>query len=482
MNISEFIRNGKLQLFLALLVLVSAYIFLYLHISSVSVIFDGDEFNHAAPALDFLIYLKEGNWTGLIDRISREAFYPPLFPILLSPIYYIFGVSDVVARNFSLVLYFFAIIVTALAAYKISLFELKDSRAGNLAASTVIFLGITAWYPVLNSALCMVESLGVLLMASLILLIFSGQRRYDSTASALIIAFIGILLFFTKYTFLILLLPGLFLAILSCARDKKSLKSAIKFISVVCFAAFLAAFSWYLFADRTQINYFLFDYPLRGYTFGLKPLLFYPKVILGKGFYHSIIGVLFIILIGLSLRGSWNKVWFRASILIIVCSIQGFAMIFERQLRHILPIIPCLWLLCSYALANFCYGEDNLRSNLERFFNRLSNPKPRSARFDIRGVMLIPLFLLVVGLGLTNKKGIRNAMIVFMEYHPIVNAAITNITAKIRPCCQYTTGGDQFGEWFYYLDWHAAKQSMITIKEASKKRITHDNSQSHKNN
>lgn len=155
--------------------------------------FDSDEANHANGGLALARELQQGDIGEAVEVIYRQNFYPPGMDWLKAGAFLLFGFTPLVARAFSVVNLFLAVLVL----YGISL-ELGVN--GALGGVLTAVLTLTMRPLLVNAGLVMMEIPGLLvsllfLWAYLRALKAPSRRRFLLTSVLLAWAF------FTKYTY-----------------------------------------------------------------------------------------------------------------------------------------------------------------------------------------------------------------------------------------------------------------------------------------
>lgn len=306
---------------------------------------DSDEFTHIVPAYDLYLKTQGGDLTGFVARVFEEGFYPPLHPLVVSVAFALFGPSTQVARLVSVALFAIAGLVLALATARVLKRNGVEASSVVRAALLALVLHASSTTVLLDSSLCMMEALGLLLVSAL-LFVLSGVSPLSRSA-ALVLGVLFSALLLTKYTFLVLVLPGLLLALPYVPKEWGDYWLLLR-RTALFFAIPLVAFSfWWVLADREQISRFLFDYPMRGHTLGIWEILYYPLIIPRE---FLALPWLICLLLPLAFWGAvrcWEQLAARAATLFFICALITLGLVAERTPRHLVIVVPCVWMLAG---------------------------------------------------------------------------------------------------------------------------------------
>ncbi len=156
--------------------------------------FDSDEATHAVGGLELALALKNHDWGGFLSEFYRQAFYPPGISWVKGLVFLTFGATPFVARMFSVVCLFLAILVL----YGLCL-EL-DGRYGWLIGLIAVTLTLTVQSLLANAALVMVETPG-LLVALLMLWVYVCALEHPTRGRLLLTSALLTFNFLVKYTY-----------------------------------------------------------------------------------------------------------------------------------------------------------------------------------------------------------------------------------------------------------------------------------------
>ncbi len=411
-------------------------------------LFDSDEYAHAGPALDFAILAERGNWSKLLDRFLAESAYPPLHPTLLSLFFALCGASLFTARFFCFFLFLLATALIFLATYH---FARKTKTAPPVLAATLSAgTFVSSPLALLNSSICMIESLGIL-VCSAMLLVFSTTKSSNEVSwqRYLIFSALFTALFFTKYTFLVLIIPG-FLSAYILNFDKQSDWKHFFWPLLLVFVPFaLLASLWLIFCDWNAFQAYVIDYPLRGYLLGIETFPFYIEAIFSKYFLHPGVSLLvFPLLVYSGLRFSKHfSVLFALFAVIWSCLL--FGIVAERLARHILPILPFLCFPAGLALAE-------LFQRVRTSFNlRLASS------FSCSALLIASSFFLF------SSPYIKSEVAKIMEYRGEASDFTRQLARDLPADGSYAISQPRYLPFLYFLNWELARKGSLTIEETN---------------
>jgi hypothetical protein len=156
--------------------------------------FDADEAIHANKALAILLDLRAGDLGASLRSFYRQGFYPPAFAVPKAATFLIFGASPLVARFFSLVCLFAAVLFVYGVGLQI------DRRRGWMVGFIGAGLTLTSQPLLVASGLVMMETPGLLAGFAMLWLYLAAMQK----PAAVRLAGTSLLLlvnFLTKYTY-----------------------------------------------------------------------------------------------------------------------------------------------------------------------------------------------------------------------------------------------------------------------------------------
>ncbi len=166
--------------------------------------FDFDEANHVNGALALYLELRDLNLDGFLSEFMSQGFYPPGFAWMKAIAFVLFGASSTVARFFSVVSLFLALIVIYLLPLEI------DRDYGWLAGLTAVALTLTIQPLLVTSAMVMMEAPGLLATFAM-LWIYVRAIKLPTRTRLLSVSLLLILVFLTKFTYGLIVVAAIFL-------------------------------------------------------------------------------------------------------------------------------------------------------------------------------------------------------------------------------------------------------------------------------
>ncbi|MCB0352538.1 MAG: hypothetical protein KDD64_03410 [Bdellovibrionales bacterium] len=343
---------------LVLVVATAVVGYLALRVFQETATFDTDEADHANAILELYYALRGGTWDGIESAILRQSFYPPLHSLTALPVSFVLHPSLAASRLpsvIALLLYSILFVVLVRRAVGDSILSLT-AGARTFAVMFCGLVAVTSPILVFNSALCMLEPLGALLMV-LLLLVFAREGEEELSWNRIFLGATGVvLLFLTKYSFGIFALGGFGLFLLC-----QWFQGRVSFVRCIICAGYicLALAAWFLVSDWQKALSFVFDQPpARHALLSSENIFFYPRVFFRMHVVHPWVGVMILFF---AILGLWNDVH-RPIVQLSWCLfVIGFAALFlspENGSRHIIPVIPPLFLLAAFGGAAFLeWGE-----------------------------------------------------------------------------------------------------------------------------
>lgn len=342
-------KTATLFQIIAAVAIVSLIGFLFAEVLSSLAPLDGDEADHANPALELYFALKSYSPQSIFEAITRQSFYPPVNSIGVAASYLLFSPSLASTRLVSLIWF----ICTILILYRLTFDFLKSRCAGFVPAGAALVAAVlTTFSPihVYNSVLCMLEPLAVALVALLLLVLNSieGKKNYSVFPVALIallVATIGL----EKYSVAVPVAAAIFsLAVVETFRRRFNFKhwlTALVFLGIPLGI-------WLLVTDRDCIVSYVQDQP--SYRHGIlsaKNLLFdissYFRV-----FTVGYSTAAFVLV--LAFVGGWRyrtSAVVQFSVLLIFWGVFVMLLSTNNGSRHLLFLVPCIWFLSSLGMA-----------------------------------------------------------------------------------------------------------------------------------
>ncbi len=420
-------------------------------VRSLPYIFDSDEYLHALPALEMSSAVRAGDLEQLLQSIRAQAFYPPLHPMVVSLSYLGFGPSLWSSRAPSLLLLALAIATVAFAVRQ----QVRRSAPAGVAVGVAfaVLTAVTTPTTLFSSILCMVEPVGLFLVALLIGVLNSTVDPFRSPLRAVAVLAIVVALTLSKYTFPALVLPGLGLAILGAVPAWRTLFLRSFWYLAVVLGWALAFLAWCAVSHWPEIERYLFLYPARGSALGLDLQLYYLELLFTQYAWSPLFGGAIVSLSAFGVSQQWRSAVVRAAFWILLCSLIGMAFVAERSPRHICIILPALWFLCGVGA-----------SELHRWF----------AHRQVRWVSatLVALSLLAITLSAANSRSwfdreVRRTM----EYRTGVNSLHETVVAELQPNSGSVLLSRSRIPLGYSFLWQLAADRNIPVREVRNTRL-----------
>ena len=306
--------------------------------------FRWDEAAHALRGLLIAEDLRQGSCLGFLLDTYRQVYWPPLHSWLTGLAFLVTGPGIVTARTCSLVVYLLTVPLLYLAAHSMR----KTGR--ELAGLSAVILFLTS-PPLIDSASqCMLEAPGLLAVTLTILIYFRVCREDVPARKHIILGLCITFAYFVKSNYGILLLLTIAVTLLTEARFRpRALLTRANYCMVLPMLIIFPL--WFAYPKKLIATWKTLVNMPWGVTesYGLEGLLFYPNA-----FFHLSGSVWFCALFLLTLLVTFafrrdKNVRFLL-VLVILQMVIG-ELHHNKAERHILPILPALFLLTGYAAA-----------------------------------------------------------------------------------------------------------------------------------
>lgn len=378
--------------------------------------FDTDEADHANAALELTYTLQTGEVHTIIEAFRRQSFYPPIHSLTITPFYLLFGPSLATSRLPSVFLFMIYCLL-----FSFTLRSLLNAKAANLSgiSSTAGFsfgllVGCLSPILIFNSTLCMLETLGTLLMLAFLTYFTTIEAKPLRTKHLMTGVGFVLLMFLTKYSFGIFALGGYAVFLLSQLLQKRlKLRDCI----MTAGATVLLLAAWLLFCDWHAALNFIFGQPKTEHQFlSAKNILFYPRTFLKVHTLRPWIGwmTLFSACIG-----AYRLI--RLPAIQLAVSLFGVGLLVltlspENGSRHILPIMPALYLLAGLGFSIAMHESSRRIPQLHRAFE----------------ISIMFLFILLLTSATTRISKFPSALTRRFEAKPYYSEIFTHIASYSR--------------------------------------------------
>jgi hypothetical protein len=303
-----------------------------------------DEAAHALRGLLIADDIRQGSWLGFLLDTYRQVYWPPLHSWFTGLFFLITGPDVIAARTCSLFFYLLTIPPLYLAAK--SMREKKSEIAGLVA----VVLWLTSPLLMGFASQCMLEIPG-LFAVTLTLFIYFKVCREERRPEKYIFLGLGIALtYFVKSNYGILLFLAIAVMMLMESRLRpKALLNRINFFTLLPLVIIFSC--WFAYPKKIIVTWeAMVNMPVGGLSpYNMEGLLFYPRALVSLA--GSIwICVLFLLSMLASFR-FWKDKRIRFLLVLVLLQIILGELHHDKMERHILPILPCLFLLTGNAVA-----------------------------------------------------------------------------------------------------------------------------------
>jgi len=227
-----------------------------------------------------------------------------------------------------------------------------------IAAGGAIFavaLAITSHIVVVNAVLCMLEITGA--MFAILLLVIAervdrlppGRPRWLGTGAA---AFVVVLIFLSKYSFGLFYGPGLIAALVTVTWPWKSDHRARLQAIVAVGVYVVAVIGWILITHRQTMWMFFTDHRQYVPVLSTENLFYLPRLWLNGYSNNAVIGTIAITLALIGAIGQWKRLSVRVAVWSILAGIVTLTISTTNEPRHILVVMPAIWMLTGLGLAD----------------------------------------------------------------------------------------------------------------------------------
>lgn len=287
--------------------------------------------------------LIDGSWLAFFYDLYRQVYWPPMHPLLLGVSFTIGGISPVVARSLSLLLFLGSAFLVYVAGYRIG--RERGHWTGFIAV--VLFLTSPGLLPF--AAQVMLEMTAVFFLVLSFLLFFEANER-SSSWLRLVLGLAVVATYLAKSNYGILLIITLAVELLIEARfqPRKIFSKANLFMALPIIVAFAI---WFAYPPKIAKTWeALVNIPFGvSDPYSLEGLLFYPKALWQSAglFLLLILYLTSLILVLIKYRN--RNLRFLA--LLIIIQLLAAELHQTKVERHILPVLPAFFLLTGYGLA-----------------------------------------------------------------------------------------------------------------------------------
>jgi hypothetical protein len=326
-------RNIKIvNIFLSFLTICISFLIIFkIHsiIFQSIVPFDTDEADHANRGYRLFYNFLNLSFIDFTKSIFEFSFYPPLNGFITAASYLITSPTLYSSRVPSLLLSFTAAIFFISSIFRHIQCN-KEIKFLIIAVSFSLFYGNVVFIE--NSLLCMTEMLAVFLVT--IILFLSTFK--DNYFTVFITSIAGFLLFLTKYSFGICVLPGI-IVYYFITRFTFGLASLILSTSLIS--------TWIINCNLESFEYFLFGHPSYAPIISIENILFDLTGFIFEYNQNYISGIIILslFLLGLFLINKFKSI--KLSLLVFLST--GFILLLSttNEYRHFIVAVPFIWFI-----------------------------------------------------------------------------------------------------------------------------------------
>ena len=407
--------------------------------------FDGDEADHANPALELFHDVRSGDPGGAYGAIVKQSFYPPINSIAVAASYLVLSPSPFSTRLPSLIFFTLSIITLALTTRRfLGNIPSAYPLAGSLLVALLAALSPIAVY---NGVLCMLEPLNILFI-SLLLYVFTGfDRVYASrTGLVLLVATLSVLILLEKYSSGIPLLAAIGTTALGLTLQKRlSIRELLLLGGVIS----IAIGTWAFIGNQTCMVAYVADQPsYKQGVFSFENFLFEPTAFFTDHVAHPIIGVL---AVGLALVAVVT--WHRTAVVQLSVAIifWGWFVMFlstNNGSRHTMFLTPPIWFLAGAG-----------------FSQLLTKAATRWKHLPVSGLAPWILSFLIIMLTVPWLQGLPLVLSKRFEANPFQYYLTERVLDRLSPSVPALVRGFNDAYSLEYIRWAAARRWNVPYSE-----------------
>jgi len=324
-------------------------------ISTATIPFDTDEADHAVAGLEVYSALRSRDLSHVYHALTRQGFYPPVHSLLISASYLLSGGPGFASSRMPSLVMFAAAAVLAVAVLMRSRASQHDGAEAHerwLAAAWIAWLFVTSPLIVVNSVLCMLEIMGCALLCVLLLCCIRIERdeRMPRAVNMLLVGGILAVLTLTKYTFGLFMTIGCTGAVLLTSSKNMPLQKRGQLCVLLLAPVVVTACAWCVLSDWHSIKGFFTSHPAYTSLLSVENLFFYPAVILTEYHIQWTVGSIVLLLAAYGAVKQWGSFVVRACAISILAAMVVLTISTTNEARHILVVMPCVWLLAGLGL------------------------------------------------------------------------------------------------------------------------------------
>jgi len=356
-------KTWWLHVFVVCASLITGYL-IYTHLIVLGGPLSWDEASHALYGLTITYDLQQGDWLGFIYDTYRQVYWPPIHSWLTGIGFLIAGPSAVTARTVSLLAFIMIAPTLYLAARQMR--QQQRELAGMIAATLFLTSPPLASF----AARSMLEVPGLLAMTVTFLIYFKLTGGDDSPRKRLFLGLAVTLTYFVKSNYGILAFMAIVLSQLIDTRfHVRPLLTRCNLYAVLPMVIIFPV--WFAYPPKLIYTWrFLVNYPYGvAEPFGSLGWSFYPLAFFRLSGSVWLFGLLLASLLAAFKFRKDKNVRF---LLVFVLTQLVIGQLHHTKVdRHILPILPALFLLAGYLLAEWWRRSRQPKKILQFWLPRL---------------------------------------------------------------------------------------------------------------
>jgi 4-amino-4-deoxy-L-arabinose transferase-like glycosyltransferase len=337
-------------------------------VANTTIPFDNDEANHAIDGWEVYHALAKRSLQDLFLAVRNQGFYPPVHSFFIAAAYVVDGPSVASSRMPTVINFVLMLLGLAWLIFRTARGETGDSAKPDawIPAAGAVFavaLGITSHILVVNAVLCMLEMTGAMLAIFLMLLADRVDRlppertQWLGTGAA---ALLVMLIFLSKYSFGLFYAPSLMAALVTTTWPWRSNRRAWLQAGVVAGVYVIAIASWILITHRQTMWMFFTDHRHYVPLLSAENLRYLPKLWLHGYSSNAMIGIAAIPLASIGAVRQWKRLSVRVAVWSIFAGMITLTISTTNEPRHILAVVPAIWMLTGLGLVNLLRWLQNL--------------------------------------------------------------------------------------------------------------------------
>jgi len=333
--------------YIALALFAVLVIWLIFRINIEPTTFDTDEADHANAGIELFSAMLTGNIRIIYDAIVRQSFYPPLHSFFISISYLILGPTIQSSRFPSIIVFAAYVLVIAFLTQQFLRKKVLPIYAGS---GIAMLLAFTSPITIKNSVICMLEPTGLLTTSVSLFAVHKYGGRKDIKAMFLI-AFSIILVFLSKYSFGIIVLPAILSSLFFEYNPDSGVRLNYKKPFEVCFFTVLLFCIWLFLTDYLSVWHFFVGHPSYAPILSAENLLYDVRSWLNVYCVNKLISLFVLGFAVISVYFFISEPLIRACLFLVFWALFILGLSTTNEERHFLVAAPGLWILAGVGYA-----------------------------------------------------------------------------------------------------------------------------------